>query len=266
MAHTAGERWPLKLVNVLVFVFFFSSSLYSVLTPGGAPKTTYITPAAWGTYVWTLIDILLLGLVVVQFTDAGYEPVIEGLGFRFAIIGVLNAVFVWLNHHNHYIVGFIFSILLAAAVSETYWQLKAKHQPKSGLAAIFVHLPFSLWHAYAVFTMVIAGAQVFGKDALHQKAGLATKIAAVVAIAFLTSTSVGYAFHSGRGDVAGAAVIAFELLAIFTAHRHPAVIHWFALAGFIISTLACLKALFFSARSGSLTDDERAPLIAGQNA
>ena len=57
------------------------------------------------TYVWTLIDILLLGLVVVQFTDAGYEPVIEGLGFRFAIIGVLNAVFVWLNHHNHYIVG-----------------------------------------------------------------------------------------------------------------------------------------------------------------
>lgn len=118
----------------LVFVFFFSSSLYSVLTPGGAPKTTYITPAAWGvshrlprqltghkpptdvlpciatetnaqTYVWTLIDILLLGLVVVQFTDAGYEPVIEGLGFRFAIIGVLNAVFVWLNHHNHYIVG-----------------------------------------------------------------------------------------------------------------------------------------------------------------
>lgn len=74
--------------------------------------------------------------------------------------------------------------------------------------------------------MVIAGAQVFGKDALHQKAGLASKIAAVVAIAFLTSTSVGYAFHSGRGDVAGAAVIAFELLAIFTAHRHPAVIHW----------------------------------------
>jgi hypothetical protein len=46
---------------------------------------------------------------------------------------------------------------------------------------------------------------------------------------------------------------------------HPRLIHWFALAGFIVSLLAIVKALFYTARNPSLVSDdgERAPLIAG---
>lgn len=126
MAHSATERLPLKVLNVvsipytlghcivenlltvldvqLVFIFFFSSGLYSFLAPGAPTKTSYITPAAWGLRVWTVIDLLLLGMVVLQFFDAGFEPVIEGLGFRFLIIAVLNGIFAYLFHHGHYIV------------------------------------------------------------------------------------------------------------------------------------------------------------------
>ena len=110
--------------------------------PGGTEKLTYLTPAPWGFYVWSLIDLLLIGTVVVQFFDAGSEAVVEGLGFNFAIIGLLNAGWVWLFHHGHHIIGFIVVILLTLAVSATYWKLKTQNPPKTGIAAVFVHLPF----------------------------------------------------------------------------------------------------------------------------
>jgi len=269
MASVSTDRLGLKVFNVLVFLFFFSSSLYSVIAPGSeaGQKLTYLTPAPWGFYVWSLIDLLLLGTVIIQFFDVGHEAVVEGLGFNFAIIGLLNSAWVWFFHHNHHIIGFIVVILLTLAVSATYWKLKTQNPPKNGVSAVFVHLPFSLWHAYSIVLLLITGATVFGRDKAHQHAGLGSKIAACVAIVFLASTSVGYAFHSNQGDIAGAAVIAFELIAIFVAQQHPRVIHWFALGGFIVSLLAIVKAVFYTARNPSLTGDdgERAPLIAGSS-
>lgn len=265
--HSVTERLPLKVVNVLVFIFFFGSNLYSVLYPGAPTKTSYLTPATYSFYVWTLIDLLLLGTVILQFFDAGFEPIIEGIGFRFAIIGVLNGIWVSLFHHGHYIVGFVFVVLLSLAVSTVYWDMKNRFPPKNHLSAIFVSLPFSLWHAYSIFLVVLTGFTAFSKDKHTHDAGIATKLIGVIAICFLASTSVGYAFHSSKGDIAGAAVIAWELLAIYINQPHPKVIKWFALASFIISLLAIVKTAFYTARSPSLIDDggERAPLIAGSD-
>ncbi|KAL7008292.1 hypothetical protein EMMF5_002021 [Cystobasidiomycetes sp. EMM_F5] len=267
MARSVTDGLALKVVNVLVFAFFFGTNLYSVLSPGSPTKTTYITPAQYGFYVWTLIDLLLLGTVIFQFFDAGYEPVVEGVGWRFAIIGLLNGIWSTLFHHGHYVIGFIFTLLLALAVSTVYWELKVRHPPKTTASAIFVHLPFSLWHAYSVFLIVLTAFAAFSKDKHHQHASLATRVLAIIALAFLGSTSVAYAFHSSRGDVAGAAVIAFELSAIFVNQTHPKTIHWVALAAFIVSLLAIVKAVFYTARNPSLVGDdgERAPLIAGSD-
>ena len=69
--------------------------------------------------------------------------------------------------------------------------------------------------ANAKFLVFLAGAQVFGVDKQTHHAGLATKLAACVSIAFLASTSIGYAFQSSKGDLAGAAVISYILLAIY---------------------------------------------------
>lgn len=57
--------------------FFFSSHMYSVIGPDAHTKTSYLAPAAYSFWIWTLIDLLLLGMVVVQFTDAGFSPVVE---------------------------------------------------------------------------------------------------------------------------------------------------------------------------------------------
>lgn len=52
--------------------------MYSVLGPAAPTKTSYLSPAAYSFYIWTLIDLLLLGTVIVQFTDAGFAPIVEG--------------------------------------------------------------------------------------------------------------------------------------------------------------------------------------------
>lgn len=51
--------------------------MYSVIGPNAHTKTSYLAPAAYSFWIWTLIDLLLLGMVVVQFTDAGFSPVVE---------------------------------------------------------------------------------------------------------------------------------------------------------------------------------------------
>lgn len=112
-------------------------------------------------------------------------------------------------------VGFVFAVLTTLAISQLYWDLKTKYPPKTTASALLVHLPFSLWHAYSVFLVVLTGFTAFGRDKHTHGAGVVTKVFAVIALVFLTSTSVGYAFHSNKGDIAGAAVIAYELLAIY---------------------------------------------------
>jgi len=255
-----------KILNVIAFLLFFSSSLLSALGPGHyyGHKETYITPAAYSFWVWTLIDILLLGLVIYQFFPGGSELVVDLIGWRFIIIGVLNAIFVHLYITSHYIPAFIFALLTALAISHVYYDLKTKSTPSSSLDVLFVHLPFSLWHAYAVVTVVLSLFSAFGRSTDHS-AGIGTKVFVVLALAWLSATSIGYALHSEKGDIAGAVVIAWELFAIFL-NQHEVLIHWVALAAFIISILSIVKVLYFTfSTRGSIAlpadDSERAPLV-----
>jgi len=258
---------PLKIVNVLVYIFLFGSNTYSSVTPGGlAGKETYITPAPYAFYVWTIINLLLLGYVILQFFDQGEEAIVEGVGWRFAGVGILNGVFAHLYATNNPIPAFIIAIFLALVLSHIYYTLQTV-SPKSLPTKLFVHLPFSLWHAWSVVLLIISGFAAFGRSTGH-KAGIFTDVFVCTALAFLASTSVGYAFSNGtQGDVAGAAVIAWALLGVFSEQRHPAVIHWFALGAFLVAGASVVKALLFAFRSGSVigNDSERAPLVAGSD-
>lgn len=109
-------------------------------------QETYITPAHYTFYIWTLINALLLGYVILQFFDVGHGPIIEGVGWRFAGVALLNAIYVWFFSRGHYILAFIVAIFLALVISHVYYTLK--NIPSDTIAAkAFVHLPFSLWHA-----------------------------------------------------------------------------------------------------------------------
>jgi hypothetical protein len=262
----------LKIVNVLVFFLFFGSNVYTSIGPeagyGGA-KETYITPAPFGFFVWTLINLLLLGFIVYQFTERGHVATVENIGWRFPALAILHSIYIHLFARGHFILAFIFSLLVFGLVSHIYYDLKFKNRIQGLTDGLFIHLPFSLWHAWSVVLIVISAFAAFGVSASTHKAGVGTIVFAAIAIVFLASTAVGYAFHSDQGDIAGAIVIAYELLAIFVEQRKPDVIHWFALAGFIISVLAILKALFFTVRKGRSSilagDEERAPLVSGSD-
>ncbi|WAQ92750.1 hypothetical protein PtA15_17A232 [Puccinia triticina] len=257
----------IKILNVIVFIFFFGSNLYSSL---GGPSTgyysqkeTYITPAPETFWIWTVINFLFLGFVVFQFFESGTKASIDVIGWRFAAIGVLQSIWIHLSAGHHYILAFIFSVIVASVVSHVYWDLVASSL-RTKTELFLVHLPFSLLHAYLVFLLVLSAFTAFGVDKADHKAGPITQALVIVALLLLASTGIGYTLHSDQRDVAGAIVIAIELVGVFTRQTEPESIHWVAFAAFIATILAIIKAVYSSFRGGRirLTDSEHAPLIA----
>ena len=144
-----------QIVNIVVYFFFLGSNIYTVAGPGvrhfpaltdvhcsltrvlqdvyGSAKETYLTPAAWTFLIWSLVHLLLLGLVFYQFTNTGKELIVDGIGWRLPLLAVLNAVYVSVWAHGHYIVAFIFALFVSSAVSHIYYVIN-KHRWTAGLA------------------------------------------------------------------------------------------------------------------------------------
>ncbi|CAH7688301.1 hypothetical protein PPACK8108_LOCUS23246 [Phakopsora pachyrhizi] len=266
MTSEGNHAIAIKILNVLVFFFFFGSNVYSSL---GGPSTgyysqkeTYITPAPETFWIWTVINLLFLGFVIFQFFEAGTKAIVDVVSWRFAAIGVLQSIWIHLSVGHHYILAFVFSLIVASLVSHVYWDLKSSDL-KSKAELIFVHLPFSLLHAYLVFLLVLSAFTAFGVDKAEHTAGIITQILVSIALVALALTGMGYAFHSDQGDIAGAVVIALELAGVFARQNKPDTIHWVAFVSFLVTLVAVLKAIYFTVKGGRirLEDSERAPLI-----
>ncbi|KAM0749644.1 hypothetical protein T439DRAFT_326525 [Meredithblackwellia eburnea MCA 4105] len=255
----------LKLVNLVAFFFFFGTGLYGSLNPNGhhGGKITYFTPASYVFYIWTIIDLLLLGYVIYQFFDISHHAT-HGVGWRFALVAVLNAIFLHVFVTGHYIVAFIFALLVASTVSTVYYSLRAHYPAETTPDVVFVHLPFSLWHAWSIVTVLISAFAAFTHGGHSGHPGVAVKILVVIAEAFLATTAWGYAFATKKGDIAGAAVLAWTLYGIYD-FQHNGLIRYFALGSFIFSLFAVAKSLYFTfGRSDgaiALDSGERAPLV-----
>lgn len=114
--------------------------------------------------------------------------------------------------------------------------------------------------------VLISGFALFTHGHHTKHASVLSRVFVVAAEAFLTLTAIGYAFRSREGDVAGSIVLTWVLYGIYDAQRDE-VIRYAALAGFILSLLAVVKALYFTfvSRDGGVSlgeDDERRPLVA----
>ena len=146
----------------------------------------------------------------------------------------------------------------------SYYSLAAN--PASDvLSLVFIHLPFSLWHAFSIMTAWVAGFAAFTHGGHGRHPSLIVKILVIISLVLWALLAVGYAFRTRRGDIAGALVLVFALYGVFDHQRNP-LIHYFALAAFIVSALAAVKSLYFhfTSRDGaiSLGNDERSPLVA----
>jgi uncharacterized membrane protein len=263
----------LKIVNVLVYLFFLGSNLYTVASPSGIYsniKQTYLTPANWSFLLWSLIHLLLLGTVIYQFTSAHAKAVIiDGISWRFAVLGILNAVYVHLWATHHYVIAFVFSLFVASAVSHIYYIVKKHHSPESTADELFIHLPFSLYHGWTLVLVLLTAFEAFGVDSTTHRDGIWTKVFVFLALFFLEGVATSYAFASTEGDLPGAIAISWSLWAIFDQQRSSAFIHWSALAFAILSLFWVVKSTIGIWQRGStrsalaISDDETGPLLGG---
>jgi len=272
----ASSSWKdgllLKIVNTVVYLLFLGSNIYTVAGPGDVyhtAKETYLTPSSWTFFIWSLVHFLLLGFIVYQFTDRGKEAIIDGIGWRFPLLAVLNAVYVGVWAHGHYIVAFIFALWVSSSVSHIYYVIK-KHHYSVGLAGeLFVHLPFSLYHGWTVVLVFLTAFDAFGVNAAKHAPGFWTKFFVFLSLFFLEGTSAAYAFSSPEGDLAGSLAIAWSLWGIWDHQQSDNFIHISALVFAILSAFWIIKAIVGLFRSGhgvaailhDGTDAERAPLI-----
>jgi hypothetical protein len=110
----------LKVVNVLVYFALLGSNIYTVTGSTSiyyGAKETYITPAPWAFLIWTVIHLLLLGTIIYQFFPAGKHTIVDGISWRFALLGILNAIYVNLWATRHYVLAFIFALFVSSAVT-----------------------------------------------------------------------------------------------------------------------------------------------------
>ncbi|KAF8927115.1 hypothetical protein BGZ58_010623, partial [Dissophora ornata] len=88
------HHWPSKVANILVYATLLSGTLYTTLGGDKGSETpnehqSYITPASFTLYIWSVIHFLLGGMVVFQwFTD----KVFLAAGWHFVVASIFNAI------------------------------------------------------------------------------------------------------------------------------------------------------------------------------
>jgi hypothetical protein len=267
MAESWKDDIALKIVNVLVYLLFLGSNISTIFVPSDIyfkGKETYITPSPWAFLIWSLIHLLLLGTIVYQFTPDGKKVIIDGISWRFPLLGLLNAIYVNLWASQHYAIAFIFALLVSSAVTHIYYIVKKSHVPSNLADELFVHLPFSLYHGWTTILVVLTAFEAFGTNAWNHPPGVWTKTFVFLGLFFFEATAAAYAFSTPEGDLPAAIAITWSLFAIFD-RQHTPFIHWSALAFALLSLIWVLKGavgLFTSWPRGGivLEDEERAPL------
>jgi hypothetical protein len=240
-------RFPLaiKLANVLVYVFLLGANLYSGLGPDNEDSPyhenhpTYISPASFVFGVWGLIHFLLGGFVIYQWFG-NQSIIIDGINWHFVGITLLNTLWLVLWQTDYLILAWITILITASQVSYVYSVLKQNRESGAGLnELIWVHAPFSLYHAWIVVIAVISTFAAFvPKDKDSENPTILVQILVVFGLLFLESTAIGY-IQRFKGDIAGALVIDWTLYGVFIQQTDP-VIHWTALVFAVITSIHIL--------------------------
>ena len=113
--------------------------------------------------------------------------------WRFALLGLLTAAATWLQIRGWHVTTFVVSLLVSATVSTIYYIIRVNHRPTAA-DELLVHLPFSLYHAWALVLVVLSGFDAFGVDKAHHPAGVWTKVFVFLALMFLETSAVGCGF------------------------------------------------------------------------
>uniref|UniRef100_A0A1D1XIH8 Putative transporter ydeD n=1 Tax=Anthurium amnicola TaxID=1678845 RepID=A0A1D1XIH8_9ARAE len=263
-------KYPLaiKVANVLVYFFLLGANVYSVFdrnddSPYGK-KETFISPAPFVFGIGGLIHFLLGGFVIYQWFGP-QELVLDGINWHFVGISLLNTLWLVFWQTGHFILAWITILFTAGQITYTYAVITRSRESREGREdaatineLIWIHAPFSLYHAWIVVINLISIFAAFAndKESPDDKPKLIVKIFVVIGLFILKSTAIGYIFH-GKGDIVGAIVIAVTLIGISIEQQDP-VIHWVSLVLGVIVSLAALIPVYRRIRNRG---EESAPLL-----
>jgi hypothetical protein len=261
-------RFPLaiKVSNLLVYVFLLGANLYSGLGPDNDDSPynykhpTYISPAPFVFGVWGLIHFLLGGFVIYQFFGSNQELILDGINWHFVGITLLNTLWLVLWQTDWLKLSWITILFTSAEVSFVYKVLKQYRGEGSASIneLVWVHAPFSLYHAWIFVIAVISTFAAFASDKKEDKdPSVIMKILVVIGLLVLESTAISY-IEALKGDIAGAIVIDWALYGIAIEQEDP-IIHWTALVLAVITSIHILKPLYKKYVKGST--EETAPLL-----
>jgi len=261
-------RYPLaiKISNLLVYVFLLGANVYSGLGPDNKDSPyhdthpTYISPAPFVFGVWGIIHFLLGGFVIYQFFGSAEDLIVEGVNWHFVGITLLNTLWLALWQTDHLILAWITILFTMGQVTLVYRILSQYHGEGSCSIneRVWVHAPFSLYHAWIWVIAVISTFAAFAPDKVDdEKPSLLMRILVFIGLFILESTAVTYV-EALKGDIAGALVIAWALYGIAVEQADP-VIHWSALVFAVITSFHILKPLYKKYIKGS--NEETAPLL-----
>ncbi|KAF9257642.1 hypothetical protein L218DRAFT_878992 [Marasmius fiardii PR-910] len=271
MAHSWTDGLLLKIINLICYLLFLASNIYTLTFPTGSyynPKLTYITPAPWAFLIWIVIHILLLGTVIYQFFPAGKHIIVDGISWRFPFLSILNAIYIHVWAEHDYIVAFVFALFFFSTVTQIYYIVRKHHGPHQTADELFIHIPFSLYHGWTTVLVVLNAFEAFGINAVDHPPGVWTKHLVFLGLFFLEGTAATYTFSTPDGDLPGSFAIAWSLWAIFVQQRNlDPLIYWSALAFAILALAWVIMGVFRLSRrykgATALHDEERASLLGG---
>ncbi|KAF9257639.1 hypothetical protein L218DRAFT_1016084 [Marasmius fiardii PR-910] len=264
MADSWTNGLLLKITNVICYFIFLGSHIYTLTFPTGNPKLTYITPAPWAFLIWIIIHILLIGTIIYQFFPAGKLTIVDGMTWRFPLLSILSAIYVYVWAKHDYIVTFVFSLSVSGTVGHIYYIVKKHHSPQSTADDLLIHLPISLYQGWTAVLPILNAFEAFGVNAVDHHPGVMTKF--FVFLALLCLKGIAVTFTLKVGDLSVGIAIAWSLWAIFAEQRNSdPFIFWSALVFATISLKCLVLGVFLLSRkhtgSIALHGEERAPQV-----
>lgn len=268
-------RYPLaiKVANVLVYFFLLGANVYSVFdsrnndddSPSPFQRQTFISPAPFVFGVGGLIHFLLGGFVIYQWFGP-QELILDGINWHYVGISLLNTLWLVFWQTDHLILAWITILLTILQVTYIYNVLTENRESRERSddaptinELIWIHAPFSLYHAWIVIINLISIFAAFAteKKSDDDKPSGIVRIFVIIGLIVLTKLgTVGYIWR-GKGDIVGAIVIAWSLYGISVGQQDPA-IHWTALVGAIITSLVICIPIYKKIR---YRNEETTPLL-----
>ncbi|RIB12414.1 hypothetical protein C2G38_1976685, partial [Gigaspora rosea] len=190
---------------------------------------TYIHPNAFVFYIWSLIHWILGFFLVCQFIDVANETIVDGISWLFVCSALLNSAWLVLVVFDYLILAWLAILIVTILLSFIYYNLTYKYPPQNRFDTYFIHLPFKIYHAWAIVISVISlfVALVPDKDLESQTPGVAIQICSVIALVVLDLVAMGYIYKC-KGDLVGAAVIVVTLFGI-ALQQDDVIVRWASL-------------------------------------